>query len=79
MTRAFGHLALGEWSRAWQLHPLAPLLALELGLGWLFWGLKLLGLELRWLWSRLDELLLSHVIVLGALWLGRLATGTLPW
>ena len=29
--------------------------------------------------ARLDTLLLAHLAVLVALWLGRAATGTLPW
>ena len=38
MTRAFAHLAKGEWSAAVHDHPLAPLLAAELALLWAAWG-----------------------------------------
>jgi Protein of unknown function (DUF2752) len=79
MTRAFAHLAKGEWRAAFTDHPLAPLLAAELVLGWTAWGVLLArGLPSarpRWL----DPLLLTHAAVLVALWLGRVATGTLPW
>lgn len=79
MTRAFGHLAKGEWREAVADHPLAPVLALELGLAWVLWGCALAG----WVPSRLPRgfngFLLAHVPVLVALWLGRLSTGTLPW
>lgn len=79
MTRGFVHLAKGEWGAAFADHPLAPVLAAELVLAWLAWGVLLArGLPAarpRWL----DPLLLAHAAVLVALWLGRAATGTLPW
>ena len=79
MTRAFVHLARGEWLAALADHPLAPLVVLELAAGWALWGLALAGRYRprpeRWL----GPWLLAHAAALGALWLGRLATGTLPW
>ena len=58
---------------------LAPLLALETVLGWLAWGAALaLRRPLR-LPVRAEAVILAHVAVLCALWLGRVATGTLPW
>lgn len=78
MTRAFAHLAKGEWGAAFADHPLAPVLAAELALAWIGWGILLARglptLELRWL----NPLLLAHAAVLVAVWLGRVATGTLP-
>jgi hypothetical protein len=79
MTRAFALLAKGDWSAATALHPLAPVLALEMILGWLAWGMALaLRRPLRPP-VRIETLALAHVAVLCALWLGRAATGTLPW
>jgi len=79
LTRAFGHLARGEWREAVADHPLAPLLALELGLAWLIWGAvlaaRLPARQPRWL----GDLLIANAGLLCALWLGRLATGSLPW
>lgn len=96
MTRAFAHLAKGEWSAALAAHPCAPLLALELGLLWLAWGARLRGLAVPasrpaglpsgagpaapadpagWFLP----LVLANLALLWALWLGRAATGTLPW
>jgi hypothetical protein len=79
LTRAFVHLARGEWPAALADHPLAPLVALELAAGWVLWGLALAGRARprpeRWL----GPWLLAHAAALLALWLGRLATGTLPW
>jgi Protein of unknown function (DUF2752) len=77
MTRAFAHLAKGEWSAAVALHPLAPVLALEVIFGWLAWGAAL-ALR-RPLPVRVETVMLAHGAVLCALWLGRAATGTLPW
>jgi hypothetical protein len=79
MTRAFAHLAKGEWSAAVHDHPLAPLVALELMLGWGAWGLAVRkGRPLR-LPFRVEALLVANAASLIALWLGRVATGTLPW
>jgi hypothetical protein len=48
-------------------------------LGWLAWGAALaLRRPLR-LPVTVDALVLGHGAVLCALWLGRAATGTLPW
>jgi hypothetical protein len=78
MTRAFAHLAKGEWSAAVSDHPLAPVVALEMVLGWAVGGLALAGRPFR-LPVRLEAVLLANVAALIALWLGRAATGTLPW
>ena len=79
MTRAFAHLAKGEWAAAMVDHPFAFLLAAELGLAWLAWGGALVrGRPVRmppWF----ERAALAHVLVLAAFWLGRLSTGTLPW
>jgi hypothetical protein len=79
LTRAFAHLAKGEWLEALADHPLAPVLAVELGLAWLAWGAALLGRFPVRRPLRIDVLVLANAAVLCALWLGRLATGTLPW
>ena len=79
MTRAFAHLAKGEWSAAVRDHPLAPALALEVVLGWAAWGVALVTARPFCLPVRLDTLLLANAAALVALWLGRAATGTLSW
>jgi hypothetical protein len=40
MTRALAHLAKGEWRAALTAHPFSPVLAAELALGWLLWGVQ---------------------------------------
>ncbi|HEV7504248.1 MAG TPA: DUF2752 domain-containing protein [Thermoanaerobaculia bacterium] len=79
MTRAFAALAKGDWRAAVSLHPLAPVVAAELVLGWAAWGLALASRRPVRLPGRLDGLLLANLAALVALWLGRVATGTLPW
>jgi hypothetical protein len=84
LTRAVSHLLHGEWSLALRLHPLAPLLAAEAGALWLLWGGRLLGgdrAQAAWrLFARwLPAALAVHAALLLGLWLGRLATGTLPY
>jgi hypothetical protein len=79
MTRALAHLAKGEWSAAVRDHPLAPLLSAEVVLAWAAWGGVAAGaLRLPRL-LRPEVAAVGHVAVLTAVWLGRVATGTLPW
>lgn len=78
MTRAFSSLARGDWRAAVAFHPLAPLLAGEATVAWGVWGLALLGLVAPPAPDRVRELLLGNLGVMVALWLGRMATGTLP-
>lgn len=79
MTRAFAHLAKGEWADAASDHLLAYGLAAELGLGWLAWGAALARRRPLRLPGGFERVALAHLAVLVAFWLGRLATGTLPW
>ncbi len=79
LTRAFDRLADGDWAGAMAAHPLAPIIALELMASWVVWGLVVAG-RLRPPAPRaLEVFLLAHLAALVALWLGRAATGTLPW
>lgn len=79
LTRAFAHLAKGEWGAAVTLHPFAPLLAAEAILGWLAWGAALAARRPLRLPASTHAILLGHAAALVALWLVRAATGTLPW
>jgi hypothetical protein len=84
MTRAFAHLAKGEWAAARRDHPLVFPLAAEGVVAWLVWpawGLAGVREGRRNLLDdpRLAPVLLGHAAVLVAFWTGRLATGTLPW
>ena len=79
LTRAFAHLAKGHWSAALAAHPLAPVLAAEIVLVWLAWGRAALRNSSPTPPAWLTPVMLGHVAVLFALWLGRLSTGSLPW
>lgn len=79
MTRALAHLAKGEWSAAVRDHPLAPVVALEGIIGWAIRGVELAAARPLRLPVRLEALLLANAAALIALWLGRAATGALPW
>lgn len=79
MTRAFAHLAKGQWGAALAAHPLAPVLAIEFVLIWLAWGRAALRNPSPTPPAWLTPAVLAHVAVLCALWLGRLSTGALPW
>jgi hypothetical protein len=79
MTRAFAHLAKGEWAAAASDHLLAFAIAAELGIAWLLWGAALSrGRQVR-MPAGFERLVLAHLAVLIAFWLGRVSTGTLPW
>lgn len=79
MTRAAVALAHGELSMAVRAHPLAPLLALEALVGWVLWGAWALGRLGPAPARRVETVALWHLALLVAVWLGRAATGTLPW
>jgi hypothetical protein len=81
MTRAFAHLAKGQGREAASDHPLSFVLAAEAGLGWIYCGQALLrGRALRSPRQEVvNPVVLGHALVLIFFWLGRLATGTLPW
>ena len=78
MTRALAHLARGDWHGALTLHPWSPVVAAELGLVWLAWGTSLVRPLPGWP-GWLPPLLGANLAALAAIWLGRLATGTLPF
>lgn len=73
------YLARGSFESAFALHPMAPLLAIEAALLWVAWGV--LGGERlsKILAGRAEILVLIHAAPFFALWLGRAATGTLPF
>jgi hypothetical protein len=78
MTRAIIHLFRSEWSAAWALHPLAPLLLLAAGVA-LFWWLGARNLGWRPISRRsLDAGLLSAAMLFLAVWTLRLSNDSLP-
>jgi Protein of unknown function (DUF2752) len=77
LTRALAALAHGDLAAALALHPLAPAVALQLVAGWLAWGGSLLAG--RALPARLVTIVLvANTAAFLAVWIARMATGTLP-
>lgn len=78
MTRAFAHLAKGHLAEGLHLHPLAPLLAVEAAALWGVWGWAIRRRRsfLPGAWPL--GLAAGHAVALAAVWIVRLATGTLP-
>lgn len=78
MTRALAHLARGEWRSALALHPLSPLVAFELALGWAAAGLAMAWRAAGRLAAWVPAVLAADAALFVALWAGRLASGTWP-
>jgi hypothetical protein len=81
MTRAFAHLAKGEWRQAAADHPFSFVFAAEAGAAWLYFGAALLRGRVPRSPHQdvLERAVVGHLLVLLFFWIGRLATGTLPW
>lgn len=79
LTRAASRLAHGDLAGAVRAHPLGPVLALEGLVGWLLWGAWAAGRLRAPGPARVEAVALFHLALLVCVWLGRAATGTLPW
>lgn len=78
VTRALTLLAHGAWRESLAMHPWAAALALQVAGAWALWAAWLAG-RLRARPDRwIPHALAVNVAVLVALWLARLAAGTLP-
>jgi hypothetical protein len=88
MSRALGLLARGEWQASLSTHPWALAIVLQLIAGWVLWSLaiaaKSRGERRRWTsvaeWTerRVPMILAANALTLIAIWVVRLAMGTLP-
>lgn len=78
MTRAAGYLIRGDLGSALTYHPLIPLIALQLVVGWVWFVLRRAG-KVGPLRNRtLNIFLVATTLALVSVWLVRLATGALP-
>lgn len=78
LTRAMAHLVRGDITTAWAYHPLAILVAAEAVVATALLWLTTSG-RIRFDWLRIGTAwLAAHIPLLVAVWLIRLATGTLP-
>lgn len=79
LTRSVGHLLHGGLARSVALHPFGPILAAEAAVLWTVAGFRVYrGLPIG-VPDGVERWAVGHVVVLIALWLGRLATGTAPF
>ncbi len=79
MTRAVAQLLHGNFGQALALHPLVPLAVADVVVGWGVWGLSLYGVVAPPSRRLIAQLLLAQLALLVAVWLGRAASGTLPY
>lgn len=78
MTRAASALIRGDFGAAVTLHPLVPMVVLQLAGGWIWYLLRRRG-RARELSNRaLNGILIATGLALLAVWAVRLAGGTLP-
>lgn len=78
MTRAAGQLLRGDFGAAVAYHPLIPAIALLTAVGWGWFVLRRTG-RVRPMSNRtLNGVLIATAVALVAVWVIRLATGSLP-
>lgn len=78
MTRAASRLLRGDLASAVSLHPLVPAIALLAVGGWGWFTLRKAG-KVQPISNRLlNGILIATFVALMAVWIARLATGTLP-
>lgn len=78
VTRALTLLARGAWRESLAMHPWAAALALQTLGAWALWAAWLAG-RLRARPDRwIPHAIAANAVALAAIWLARLATGTLP-
>lgn len=78
MTRAAAWMLRGDFATAISLHPLVPAIGLLAAIGWVWFLLRKTG-RVRPMSNRtLNVVLIATLAALMAVWIARLATGTLP-
>lgn len=78
MTRAASHLMRGDFSGAIALHPLVPAFAIMAIVGWVWYLLRRSG-RVQPISNRLlNGILIATAFALVAVWVARMAMGTLP-
>lgn len=78
MTRAASRLLRGDLTTAISLHPLVPLIAFLGVAGWIWYVLRRAGRVQPLSTPVLNGILTATLLALLAVWILRLATGTLP-
>jgi hypothetical protein len=78
MTRAASALIRGDFDAAMTLHPLVPLVALQLAIGWVWYLLTRTGRTQPLSSRTVNAILIGTGLVLLGVWVTRLLSGTLP-
>lgn len=78
MTRAASALIRGDFDAAMTMHPLVPLLVLQLSVGWVWYLMRRSGRARPLSNGAVNAILIGTGLVLLAVWAARLVTGTLP-
>lgn len=78
MTRGIAALIRGDLAGSWRLHPLATLAALEITVAWTWWAWRRSGRTDRTPGTLTQFALGLTAVLLVAVWVVRLAGGTLP-
>lgn len=78
MTRAASHLIRGDIGMALAYHPLVPLTVIGTVGAWGWFALRLTGRARPLRQRRLNVILIGASLALAAVWVARLATGSLP-
>lgn len=78
MTRAAAHLLRGDLATAVSYHPLVPAVALMAAVGWTWFVLRRSGRVQPMSNRMLNGVLIATVVALAAVWVARLAMGSLP-
>ena len=78
MTRAASQILRGDLASAVSYHPLIPAIGLLAAAGWVWFLLRRTGRVEPMSNRVLNAVLIATLVALLAVWIGRLATGTLP-
>lgn len=78
MTRACAALLKGDFTTAMNLHPLAPLIALQLIVAWVWYVLRRSGRVPPMQMRTVNVILIATGVALVSVWVVRLVSGTLP-
>ncbi|MGH3651159.1 MAG: DUF2752 domain-containing protein [Acidimicrobiia bacterium] len=78
MTRAAAQLLRGDFGAAMTLHPLVPVIGLQLIAGWVWYLLRRAGRAQPMSNRTLNVTLIATSLALLGVWVARLLSGTLP-
>ena len=78
LTRSIVALIQGDLGASISYHPLGPVIAVQIGIAWGYWGACLAGWVEAPSGGWLQRVIFVQLAALLVIWIGRAATGTLP-